>query len=175
MAAVATLIAGAGPASSTTIPSGFFVVTDAQGANDVPGRVDLTQFGRDDSDADQFKLFWNWDAVGFTSQTGDACALFDYNGNGNIDAAVCSEIHNGTGWSAQNPVITQTVTPPNHGFAGGPPYVFTCSDAKNDRCARRATLSRTPHPTSRPGCWERLPRARPRTLSRTPIRSAPRQ
>ena len=136
MAAVATLIAGAGPASSTTIPSGFFVVTDAQGANDVPGQVDLTQFGRDDSDASQFKLFWNWDAVGFTSQTGDACALFDYNGNGNIDAAVCSEIHNGTGWSAQNPVITQTVTPPNHGFAGGPPYVFTCSDAKNDRCAQ---------------------------------------
>ena len=71
----------------------------------------------------------------FTGQTGNACALFDYNGNGKVDVAVCSEIHNGTGWTAANPVITQTVTPPNHGFTGGPPYVFRCEDKNVDNCA----------------------------------------
>ena len=48
--------------------------------------------GRDDTDATKYKLFWSWDSTDLwtgTGQTGDACALFDYNGNTNIDAVVC--------------------------------------------------------------------------------------
>src|ERR1700740_633224 len=125
----------ASSASATTVPSNFFVVPDAQGTNDVPGQVDLTVFGRDTSQPGLYNLFWDWDSVNFTSQTGDACALFDFNGNGNIDAAVCGEVHNGTGWTEANPVVQQTVTPPNHGFSGGPPYVFRCGDSSTERCS----------------------------------------
>jgi hypothetical protein len=132
MGAVAALLVAA-PAGAVTIPSAFFVVTDQQGANDVPGQVDLTQMGRDDSTTGLYNLFWSWDSTSFTSQTGDACALFDFNGNGGIDAAVCSEVHSVPSGSTTD--VEQTVTPPNHGFAGGPPYVFRCSDAKTDRCA----------------------------------------
>src|SRR5436853_4338308 len=63
--ATVTLIAGAGRAGSATIPSSFFVVTDSQGANDVPSQSDLTQMGRDDSDPNTYKLFWSWDAVDY--------------------------------------------------------------------------------------------------------------
>src|SRR5437870_3070180 len=63
MGAVATLLVGAGPAaSSTTIPSAFFVTTDQQGANDVPAQSDLTQMGRDDSTSGLYNLFWSWDS-----------------------------------------------------------------------------------------------------------------
>jgi uncharacterized repeat protein (TIGR01451 family) len=119
-------------AGATTIPSSFFVVVDQQGANDVPAQSDLTQMGRDDSDSTLFKLFWSWDAVDFTSQTGDACALFDFNNNGNIDVAVCDEIHNSGTSVVQNPVA------PNHGSPPAPaqpPYVFRCADSTNDRCS----------------------------------------
>jgi uncharacterized repeat protein (TIGR01451 family) len=127
-------------AGATTIPSNFFVVTDQQGANDVPGQVDLTQLGRDDTDSTVFKLFWSWDAVGFTSQTGDACALFDYNGNGNVDAVVCGQIQNGPQWTAQNPQIVQTTAVPSSfpsGWTtGGSPFVFRCVDSSADRCSQ---------------------------------------
>src|SRR5437763_158391 len=65
-------------ALSTTIPTNMFVVTDQQGANDVPGQVDLTQMGRDErTDPGFYDLFWNWDSIDQwtgTGQTGDACA-----------------------------------------------------------------------------------------------------
>jgi hypothetical protein len=86
------LILGTGRAAATTVPTSFFVVPDEQGPNDQPGQVDLTVFGRDTSTPGLYNLFWDWDSVNFTGQTGDACALFDYNGNGMIDVAVCSEI-----------------------------------------------------------------------------------
>ena len=134
-AAVVVAIAGA-----TTIPSGFFVVTDQQGANDVPAQSDLTQMGRDDTNSTLFKLFWSWDSLDFTSQTGDACALFDYNGNGNIDAVVCGQIQNGPGWTALNPNVVQTTAVPSSfpsGWTtGGSPFVFRCVDNSPDRCSQ---------------------------------------
>ena len=84
--------------ASAAIPSSFFTVIDQQGVNDVNAdQNDLTQMGRDDSDAAMYKLFWSWDSTSHwtgNGQTGDACALFDSDGDGNVNYAVCARISN---------------------------------------------------------------------------------
>ena len=92
--AASALAVGVASAHSgiNSIPSNFFVVTDQQGANDVPAQSDLTQMGRDDTDATTYKLFWSWDQTDQwtgTGQTGDACALFDNDGDTNINFVMC--------------------------------------------------------------------------------------
>jgi uncharacterized repeat protein (TIGR01451 family) len=133
--ALTAFIAGAAPAGAA-IPANFFSVIDQNGANDVPSQNDLTQFGRDDSDSTVYKLFWSWDSTDDwtgTGQTGDACALFDTNADGNINFAVCGEVNNP---GANASVVSQTI---------GSPFAFSCSDAKNDRCANpSAPLPYTP-------------------------------
>jgi hypothetical protein len=118
----------------TSIPSNFFTVIDQQGPNDVNSdQVDLTQFGRDDTDATKYKLFWSWDSINSwtgSGQTGDACALFDTSqpGDGKIDKAVCARVTNVNA----DPNNVQIV--PQDG--SHPVFLFTCSNQKNDRCAQ---------------------------------------
>ena len=53
--------------------------------------------GQDTSDPNYLKLFISWDSTDLwtsVSATGDACTLFDTNGNGNIDFVFCGEIDN---------------------------------------------------------------------------------
>jgi hypothetical protein len=107
-------------------------VEDQHGVNDVPGQVDLTQMGRDDSDPNTYKLFWSWDSIDQwtgSGQTGDACALFDTDspGDGNVDFAVCARINN----LNANPNDVRIVP----AAAGKPVYLFTCGDKRNDRCS----------------------------------------
>ena len=68
-------------ADAASYPGNYTMVVDQGGANDVnASQVDLTQFGRDNSDPNRFKLLWSWDATDDwtgTGATGDACALFD--------------------------------------------------------------------------------------------------
>ena len=121
-------------ANATAIPSGFFTVVDQQGANDQPGQVDLTQMGRDDSTPGVSKIFWSWDSTDQwtgTGQTGDACALFDKNGNGNIDFVVCGQVDN---QNANPTLVVQTTTSP---------YAFSCNDKRNDRCGNPSPVSYT--------------------------------
>ena len=109
-----------------SIPATFFTVVDQDGANDVPAQSDLTQMGRDESSSTRYSIFWSWDSTDQWSgsgQTGDACALFDYNRNGNIDAVVCGQVTNPDGGVG---TVVQ-----NHA-----PYVFRCVDSRNDRCAQ---------------------------------------
>ncbi len=106
-------------------PSSFSTVTDQHGANDEPGQKDLTLMGRDDSDPDFLKIFWNWDDVDFTAQAGDACALLDSNENGNIDLAICGEVVNGPGYSTTNRVIVLSSL-----------SLWSCGDSRSDRCAQ---------------------------------------
>ena len=111
--------------SAAAIPPNFFVVQDQDGANDVPAQVDMTQMGRDDTDPDVYRLFWSWDATDQwtgTGSTGDACALFDANGNGRIDYVVCGQVHN-----TSPTVVVQTV---------GSPFAFSCNDVRFDRCGQ---------------------------------------
>ncbi len=106
-------------------PSSFATVTDQHGANDEPGQKDLTLMGRDDSDPEFLKIFWNWDDVDFTAQAGDACALLDSNKNGKIDLAFCGEVVNGPGYSTTNRVIILSSL-----------SVWSCGDSRSDRCAQ---------------------------------------
>ncbi len=113
-----------GVMSSLTIPS-FFTVLDQQGANDVPYQSDLTQMGRDDSDPSYYQIFWSWDSIDMwtgNGQTGDACALFDSDGDSNINYAVCGQIINLNG----NPNLVVQTT--------GSPFAFLCNNKRPDRC-----------------------------------------
>ncbi len=115
------------------------MVQDQDGANDVPAQVDLTQMGRDDTDPSVYKLFWSWDATNQWTgigSTGDACALFDTNGNGRIDDVVCGQVHN-----TSPTVVVQTADSP---------FVFSCNDARFDRCGQPMARSPTPRPRFRP-------------------------
>ena len=118
------------------IPSNFFTVTDQQGVNDVNSdQVDLTQFGRDDSNQSKYKLFWSWDSISSwtgTGQTGDACALFDTGTDGKIDKAVCARVANVNA----DPNNVQLV--PEDGTH--PVFLFDCSNQKNDRCTQTEIL-----------------------------------
>ena len=128
MATLAMLLS-AGSASAA-IPASFFTVIDQGGVNDVNAdQVDLTQMGRDDDDPLFYKLFWSWDSTSLwtgTGQTGDACALFDSNGNSRVNYAVCARIEN------PDADPTQATLTPNS------PILFSCSDARDDRCSNPA-------------------------------------
>jgi hypothetical protein len=131
--ALVTLAANAAFGHGTsTIPPNFFTVADQQGVNDVNSeQVDLTQFGRDDSDATKYKLFWSWDSHDSwagNGQTGDACALFDNDTDGKINFAICARVQNLGANVEDVRLLPQNATQPV--------YSFTCSDAKNDRCAQ---------------------------------------
>src|SRR4051794_7939672 len=122
VAAVVPWALAATPAQAAGVPANFFTVNDTGGANDAVGQGDLTQMGRDDTDPTTYMLEWGWDNITWPgANTGDACALFDTNGNGNIDFSVCVEIGTGVGGK-----ITQQ---------GGSPTSWTCNDSKPDRCA----------------------------------------
>ena len=89
--------AGVASAQITSIPGNYLSVPDQDGANDQPSQVDLTRFGRDDSDDDVYKLLWSWDSTTDwtgSGQTGDACALFDSDGDGNVNFVVCARVEN---------------------------------------------------------------------------------
>lgn len=104
--------------------SSYTVFTDVGGANDIAGSADLSQFGIDNSSNATYGVFWNWDATDQWTgigQTGDACALFDTDADGFVNFAICAQIANGT--DASQIVLTT-----------GSPWVFTCSDASNNRC-----------------------------------------
>jgi uncharacterized repeat protein (TIGR01451 family) len=114
----------AAAADTVPPPAHFFTVIDSGGANDINSEQnDMTQMGRDDSNPSLYDLFWSWDTTDFTAQKGNACALFDSNGNGNIDFAVCAEVENVP--NGNTSVVEQTAISP---------LAVTCSDAKNDRC-----------------------------------------
>jgi uncharacterized repeat protein (TIGR01451 family) len=128
----ACLVAIFAPAPSfAQIPAGFVTTSDVGGVNDSLSANDLTQLGSDDSDPERFRFFWSWDSTtdwASPSLTGEACAHFDSNGNGNIDFVVCATITN------DFTSVVQT----------GSTYVFECSDQKNDRCTLPAAVTPLP-------------------------------
>ncbi|HET7530506.1 MAG TPA: hypothetical protein VFJ98_06065 [Mycobacteriales bacterium] len=136
----ATLVAGAAvtftplataanAALVSEIPSNYFTVVDSGGVNDENGggQLELTQMGRDDSAGGFYQLFWSWDGTDFQSQTGDACALFDSDGDGNINFDICAQIENG----GSGTIVQTDVSPTAH----------TCGDAKDDRCTTPGDVS----------------------------------
>ncbi|CAN5685646.1 hypothetical protein BH24ACT5_BH24ACT5_12890 [soil metagenome] len=121
---------------ATTIPSGYFTVADEHSANDVPGQVDLTQMGRDDTVAGTYGLFWSWDSISAWTgggQTGDACALFDTDADTFINYVVCARVSNFNADPNDVRIVAKS--------ADEPVYLFECSDKKNDRCTTPSPLS----------------------------------
>src|SRR2546430_8097883 len=77
---------------STASFAAFQCTPDLQGAMDEPGQKDLTEFCIDPAAAVPFDFVvsWNWDEPGFSgNNSGDACALFDTDMDGNANFALC--------------------------------------------------------------------------------------
>lgn len=86
--AFATVVLGLGAGAAFAAVQ---VTVDQQGANDEPGQKDLTRFTFDDaSPAGTLVVSFNHDETGFSgNNTGDGCFLFDTDGDGNANAALC--------------------------------------------------------------------------------------
>lgn len=116
--AVGQSVAAVGPFIHTQPASAAEVCTlDTAGANDVPGQKDLTKLCVDYA-GNPTTVFtkWNWDETGTSgANTLDACSLFDTDGDGNINYAVCVTTQG-------DPATLQTVT------------TYSCGDDKADRC-----------------------------------------
>jgi uncharacterized repeat protein (TIGR01451 family) len=103
-------------------------VTDDQLANDTPAQSDLNAFTRADNVSGKIGVKWVWDDINSwtgTGQTGDACALFDTDGDTKANAAVCVRISNPNA----DPTLIAQLAPP------ASPLVYSCGDSKADRCA----------------------------------------
>jgi hypothetical protein len=110
----------------------------APSVNDEPGQSDMNQMGRDTSVNPNVRIFWSWDAISLWTgkgQTGDACALFDNDDDGNINYVVCARVSNPNA----DPLQT-TLLPAG---TNKPAYLFDCSDARNDRCSQPTPRSYT--------------------------------
>lgn len=107
-----------------------YIVQDENGANDEPGQKDLTQFfGFTAPVANSVKIGWSWDEINWSgNNTGDACALFDTDGDGKANYAVCVTV---TGSPA-----TQLDTADNPS-----PRLYSCNDTRVDRCAGPTLIS----------------------------------
>jgi hypothetical protein len=123
---------------------------DDAGANDDPAQSDLNKFARADNVNGMIGVAWTWDDINSWTgggQTGDACALFDIDiagqpnlGSkelGSVDFAVCVRINNPGG----DPLVTSQLP------LGQSPLLYSCGDAKTDRCTSTAALL-SPAPTA---------------------------
>jgi len=97
-------------------------VIDTAGPNDEPGQKDLNKLCLDYAGAPTtVATTWNWDETGTSgANTMDACNLFDTDGDGNINYAVCVT-------TQDSPATLQATT------------TYSCGDAKIDRCTSPAT------------------------------------
>lgn len=82
--------------SASVASAELLCIDDLQGADDEPGQKDLNRLCIDDAPPppDELIVSFNWDQAGWTgANTGDACTLFDTNGNGNADYSLCVTVH----------------------------------------------------------------------------------
>lgn len=99
-------------------------IPDVGGLDDAVAQSDLTTMGFDGSHPGTFSVRWSWDKITFSgANTGDACMLFDTDGDGNINNSLCVQI-------ATSGATTSIVS----GF----PVLFACGDARTDRCSTPA-------------------------------------
>lgn len=87
----AMLLAGLVSTGNMRVHAEQVCTTDNLGANDDPGQKDVTEVCLDDTNAPtSIDVTWNWDDASWPGgNTGDACVLFDANGDGFADSSVC--------------------------------------------------------------------------------------
>ena len=94
-----------------------FIVSDLDGCDDINGQNDIVLSGAAYSDPFLYLLLV-FDEVGLSGQnTADACWLFDDNGNGLADAAICFSLGN-------NPFTLD----------GADVFFYTCNDSAPNGC-----------------------------------------
>lgn len=99
-------------------------VIDLQGANDEPGQKDLTQMCIDETKEGEGILYvtWNWDETRWTgNNTGDACSLFDTDGDGYANYSLCVIVEG-------NPATYQDT------------ILYSCGDASASKCTNPITV-----------------------------------
>lgn len=118
-------------ASTSFTDTAYICQNDVEGANDEPGQKDLTKMCNDATSTPGFVLTnWNWDEISWSgNNTGDACNLFDTDGDGNINYAVCVTIGGA-------PAGIQSTS------------LYSCGDGKADRCTQQANLINPPYQSS---------------------------
>src|SRR3989442_611051 len=117
--AIGSLLTGAQPAAATPA-----CLLDTAGADDInANQKDLNEFcqspGSDGCSSTDANLTWTWDDTGWTgSNTGDACALYDTDGDGNANFALCVTVQ------ANNPAVQSAQSP----------RFYRCDDTKTLNC-----------------------------------------
>lgn len=94
------LITGTFVTTSAIAAPSFTFDDDDQGANDEPGQKDLTAQSSavDQAAPGHFFTAWKWDDTAWSgNNTGDGCSLFDINGDGFVEYAVCATVEGGKG------------------------------------------------------------------------------
>ena len=129
VAVVATVVGLTIEAFPSAADDAVRVTTDAGGPDDTGGpsaQSDLNSLAVDYSHLDsdgRADIYWNWDETAWTgANTGDACALVDNDGDGNANYALCVTVYGSP--AAQ---------------FGDSPRLYSCGDARIDRCAQPIT------------------------------------
>ncbi|MGH7893109.1 MAG: hypothetical protein ACREQL_00485 [Candidatus Binatia bacterium] len=105
-----------------TTPVHAQCILDVQGADDQPGQKDLSQFCLVGTcNVSNTSASWSFDDTSWSgNNTGDACALFDSDGDGNANRALCVTLQGAAQMQAGNPKC------------------YTCGDTRPDRCTSAA-------------------------------------
>lgn len=100
---------------------------DSAGANDETGQKDLTKMCVDYSGhPTSITTSWNWDEISWSgANTGDACSLFDNDGDGFVNYALCVGVNG-------NPAIEAYTK------------LYSCTDTKGYNCSGSSLISSSP-------------------------------
>ena len=111
-------------------PLAYNCAVDTGGANDISGQKDMNEMCADYSVPGVDKIRWNWDDTGWTdSNTGDACSLYDSDGDGFADRALCVSV-------GDTPSTFQSMA------------LYSCDDSSTTHCLGAIALT----PSAGTGC-----------------------
>jgi hypothetical protein len=110
--------------ATTTFTDPPTTIVDDQGADDEPGQKDLNSLTVDETAAPgQIAILWNWDdTVWSGNNTGDACSLFDTDGDGRANYSLCVVVKG-------NPASFQSIR------------LYSCDDLSSDRCSGSTAIT----------------------------------
>ncbi|MFN8585645.1 MAG: hypothetical protein U0446_10040 [Dehalococcoidia bacterium] len=116
-------------------------IIDDGGSNDPngDGQNDLTRMtGDDPSTSAQFEVSWSWDEPTTIKggNASNACAMFDTNGDGNVNYSFCVEVS----YTAQRGYFITDSGSGADSAADFPAWI-QCTDNKNDRCTQPTRLA----------------------------------
>lgn len=99
-------------------------VNDSAGANDLSGQKDLTKMCQDTtSSSGTLNITWDWDDIEWNgANTGDACSLYDTDGDGRANYSLCVVV-------GGDPAVYQSTR------------LYACNDSRADRCGGSSIIN----------------------------------